>query len=99
MWTPTGRVTEPGWPAWTAGSALGRLDGAARARRGGTMLRRLLCTALVAITWTAPAGGYIDAAPTLGSLVQDSTNIVVLQVDRVSREKGVIIFRTVAELK
>ncbi len=46
-----------------------------------------------------PARAYFDACPTLGGVVNASTNIVVLQVEKVSKEKRVIIFKKVADLK
>jgi HEAT repeat protein len=46
-----------------------------------------------------PARAYVDAAPTLRTVIEESTNIVVLRVDKVSREKRVIIYTKVADLK
>jgi HEAT repeat protein len=46
-----------------------------------------------------PAQAYVDWAPTLGKTIKDSTNIVVLKVDKVSEEKRAIIFTKVADLK
>ncbi len=42
---------------------------------------------------------YIEAPFALGRLVQDSTNIVVLQVDRVDKEQHRILFKKVRDLK
>jgi hypothetical protein len=50
--------------------------------------------------WPGPAGAYIDAAPlTLGALCADSHDICVLQVEKFSVERGVIIFKCVEILK
>ncbi len=48
-----------------------------------------------------PAAGraYIGSYPTLGKLAADSERIIVLQVDRVDRERRVVVFKKVADLK
>gem|GEM_PF-1369856 len=48
---------------------------------------------------TAPAWAYIDAAPTLGRLIQDAAEITVLEVVKLDRSKRVIIFRKLGDLK
>ena len=46
------------------------------------------------------AAAYINVpAPTLGALCQQSTHIYVLKVEKCSAEKGVLIFKPVAQLK
>jgi HEAT repeat protein len=47
----------------------------------------------------ATARAHIDGSLTLGRIIADSDRIVVLQVDKVSREKQVIVFTKVADLK
>jgi HEAT repeat protein len=47
----------------------------------------------------APVWGYVDNAPTLGKIINDSSHIVVLQIDKVNRAKRVIIYKKVADLK
>jgi HEAT repeat protein len=61
-------------------------------------MKRLL-SILLLTSFAAPARAYIDVTPTLGRLVKDSSNIVLLRVERVSREKRVILYRKVADLK
>jgi hypothetical protein len=64
------------------------------------MMQRLLCplVALLAMPSLSPA--YIDAPPTLGRLVRfDATNIVVMQVEKVSKEKQAIIYKKLTDLK
>ena len=61
-------------------------------------MRRLLCAAAALVGLATPAWAYIDASPTLASLTKAATNIVVLRVEKVSREKRVIIYRKVADL-
>jgi HEAT repeat protein len=56
--------------------------------------------ALLAISLVAhPAPAYVDWAPTLGKLIKDSKDIVVVRVEKVSEEKRAIIFKKVADLK
>ena len=53
------------------------------------------------IAWWAlatPAQAFIDLAPSLGKLANDSNIIVVLEVEKVSQEKRAIIFKKVADL-
>lgn len=45
------------------------------------------------------AGAYIDTCPSLGTVVASSTSIVILQVDKVSVEKRVVIYKKIADLK
>ncbi len=62
-------------------------------------MKYFLCV-LVALTWLAsPARAYIDVTPTLGRLLKDSSTVVLLRVEQVSREKRIIIYRKVADLK
>lgn len=46
-----------------------------------------------------PSQAFVDFSPTLGKVISQSDHIVVLEVERVSREKQVIIFKRIAELK
>ena len=62
------------------------------------MKRRLL---LLFVLCAVPARSeaYMAAMPTLGKIIKDSSDIAVLEVDKMSREKQVIIFKKVADLK
>lgn len=61
------------------------------------------------VVWTAvlcvlaivclPSPAYIEAPHTLGLVVRDSSHIVLMQVARVDKDKGLIIFRKVEDLK
>src|SRR5262245_29464294 len=46
-----------------------------------------------------PAQAYVEAPHSFGLIVQLSTNIMVLQVEKVDKEKNMIIFRKVRDLK
>src|SRR5437763_1939908 len=62
-------------------------------------MKRCLYAAVALLGLATPSPAYIDASPTLGRLAKDATNVVVLRVEKVSREKRVIIYRKVADLK
>jgi HEAT repeat protein len=63
-------------------------------------MKRLPLLLLLVFGYSTPAHAYIEGGtPTLGKLMSDSVHIVVLQVDKVSREKRVIVFNKIADLK
>jgi len=62
-------------------------------------MKRVLYLMLVFLGAPAPSWGYMGSYPTLGKMTADSSSIVVLQVDKVSREKRVVIYKKVADLK
>src|SRR5260370_31014189 len=66
---------------------------------GPIKVNRFVCLAGALAVMTSRAQAYIDTAPTLGRLLNDSTNVVVLQVEKVSKERRVIVYRKVADLK
>src|SRR5262249_43589242 len=68
--------------------------------------RSFLLTSVVAalvgvlLACPRPAEAYIDILPpTLGDLCRQATDIHVLKVDKVSVERGVILFKPVKQLK
>jgi len=62
-------------------------------------MRRLLCIALAALLCVTVAQAYVEAPYTLGRTCQESTNIVLVEVARVNKEKGLIIYKKVKDLK
>jgi HEAT repeat protein len=65
-------------------------------------MKRFLCALLLVSGTTTPAWAFIEVSrvsPTLGRVVRQSTHIVVLQVDKVNRDKQVILFKKIADLK
>lgn len=62
-------------------------------------MKRLLGLTVIATLWSAPARAYVDGSPTLGSVIRDSSHIVVLEVTKVNAEKRVIVYKKVADLK
>ena len=63
------------------------------------VMHRYLPALLIALGMATPTRAYIAAMPTLGKVTTDASHIVVLEVDRVSRDKQVIIFKKIADLK
>ena len=66
------------------------------------MTLKLLAPALVmsAILFVAPsARAYVEAPYTLGRLIQESSNVLLMRVEKVDREKNLIIYRKVKDLK
>jgi hypothetical protein len=71
--------------------------------------RRLLCSLLVLAAGavacallpvgTPPARAYVEAPHSLGQVITLSSNIVVVRVEKVDKEKNLIIFRKVRDLK
>jgi hypothetical protein len=67
--------------------------------------QRLLCGLAVAtagilwVAWPRPALAYVEAPHSLGLICQLSTNIVVVRVEKVDKEKNLIIYRKVRDIK
>ncbi|MBV8879388.1 MAG: hypothetical protein JO332_05470, partial [Planctomycetaceae bacterium] len=47
----------------------------------------------------APAGAYIEASYTLGRIVAECTNILVMQVDKVDKTNNRILYKKVRDIK
>src|SRR5688572_14667290 len=62
-------------------------------------MNRLLRAAVVLCALPSSAHAYIDTCPALGKIINDATNIVVMQVEKVSLEKRVIVYKKVSDLK
>jgi hypothetical protein len=59
-----------------------------------------LLIGLVCVAWTGTSAAYITVHPqTLGSVVALSTTITLVRVEKVSQDKGIIIFRKVRDIK
>src|SRR5438105_44720 len=64
--------------------------------------RRWVCLALVFIVLALcaqPAHAYIEAPYALGRVITESTNILILRVEKVDHQKNLIIYRKVKDLK
>jgi hypothetical protein len=62
-------------------------------------MKRLLCISLAVLLGAALAHAYVEAPYTLGRVCQESSNIVLIEVTRVNKERGLIIFKKVKDLK
>jgi hypothetical protein len=49
--------------------------------------------------WAAPGRAYVEAPMSLGSVISQSTNVLLMRVEKVDREKNLIIYRKVRDLK
>src|SRR5262249_48057946 len=71
----------------------------------GLIMRRLLiCTGLVVgsavLAWQTPrAHAYVEAAMSLGSVLAQSSNVVLMRVESVDRDKNLIIYRKIQDIK
>ena len=64
------------------------------------MKRRVfVTTCLVLLAAVSSARAYIEAPYSLGRICQESTNIVVVEVTKVDKDKNLVIFRRVEDLK
>ena len=54
---------------------------------------------LLAAWPTRPAHGYVEAAHSLGAVVQLSSNILVMRVEKVDKQNNLIVYRKVRDLK
>jgi HEAT repeat protein len=62
-------------------------------------MKRFLCVIFLFLATVSQSPAFIDFSPTLGKVISQSDHIMVLEVDKVSREKQVIIFKRIADLK
>ncbi|MCI0377754.1 MAG: hypothetical protein L0215_09120 [Gemmataceae bacterium] len=63
------------------------------------MMKRMFFAMSLTGAVAAVALAYVEAPHTLGRCVHESTNIVLVQVERVNREKNLIIYKKVKDLK
>ena len=61
--------------------------------------RRLIAVLTLAVALPAAARAYVEAPHSMGMICNLSTNIVVVQVEKVDKEKNLIIYRKVKDLK
>jgi hypothetical protein len=65
-------------------------------------MRKVLATLALAFAFAAaprPAPAYIEAPYPLGRLLAESTNVLVAQIEKTDKEKNLIIFRKVQDIK
>ena len=67
--------------------------------------RLILGRALVAVLAlplmlpSQPAQGYVEAGYPLGRILAESTNVVLVRVEKVDKQKGLITYRKVRDIK
>ena len=59
----------------------------------------LLCALCVSVVHGSSARAYVEAPMSLGSVISQSTNIMLVKVEKVDKEKNLIIYRKVQDLK
>ena len=67
--------------------------------KGGALMKRMFLATGAALLTLGPLLGYVEAPHTLGRCVHESTNIVLMEISRVNKEKGLIIYKKVQDLK
>jgi hypothetical protein len=63
----------------------------------GTILA--LALGIVIVGWQPSANAYVEAPHSLGQVITLSTNVILVRVEQVDREKNTIIYRKVRDLK
>ena len=63
-------------------------------------MRRLTILSLMGASvlltwWVSPSRAYVEAPMTLGSVLVQSSNVLLMRVEAVDREKNLIIYRKV----
>ncbi len=61
--------------------------------------RRFLCGLGVGLLLVGPARAYVEAPHSLGQVVALSSNVLVVRVEQVDRQKNTIVYRKVRDLK
>ena len=90
-----GRAERTGVRQLWSDRRIGRADGR---RRAG--LWPIAPAALVLLLCPPrPAGGYVEVAYSLGRLVNESTNVLLMQVEKLDKQKNLIIYRKVQDIK
>lgn len=62
-------------------------------------MKRLLIVSAALLASFSLSHAYVEAPHTLGRCVAESTNIVLMEVTRVNKEKGMVIYKKVTDLK
>ena len=66
---------------------------------GRKILAALVLVGAAVLCTGAPAGAYIEAPYSLGRLVSESTNILIMQVDKVDKQNNRILYKKVRDVK
>jgi hypothetical protein len=99
------RATYDRLMATTVATAGEPADGAAGWPRGDAepfeedAMRRSLIVLCAGLVVAIPAWGYVEAPYTLGRVIHESSNVVLMEVSKVNQEKGLIIYKKLQDLK
>jgi len=63
------------------------------------MLRGILVALLLSVSGVGPVWGYVEVPYTLGKVIEDSSHIVLVEVQRVQKDKGLVIYKKLKDLK
>jgi hypothetical protein len=59
-----------------------------------------MLAALLMVTWlTTPSLAYVEAPMSLGAIIQQSTTIVLMRVESVDKDKNIIVYRKIRDIK
>src|SRR5687768_15978107 len=73
--------------------------GGPRARRGAAMNRRVVVILLLPLALALPGLSYVEERYTLPRILNESTHVVWMQVERVNKDKKLIVYKKDADLK
>jgi hypothetical protein len=59
----------------------------------------VLAAALVVTALPSPAPAYVEAPYTLGRIIAESTNVLLIRVEKVDKQNNIVFYRKVADLK
>src|SRR5947199_1859721 len=59
----------------------------------------VLVAAALLLSFAHPARAYVEAPYTLGRILTESTNVVLLRVEKVDKQKNLIVYRKVRDIK
>jgi hypothetical protein len=62
-------------------------------------MKRLMCLLFVFCATTSAAWAYVEVPYTLGRVVNESTNVVLMKVEKVNKERKLIYYKKIADLK
>src|SRR5262249_48294947 len=68
-------------------------------RKEFAMMKPLVLSLAVFFLSTAQSRAYVEAPYSLGQVIEESTNVVLVEVVKVNKEKNLIIFKKVEDIK
>jgi hypothetical protein len=59
----------------------------------------VIVVATVVLAWCRPTHAYVEISYSLGRVVNEATNVVLMRVESVDKEKNLVIYRKVSDVK